>query len=171
MLSHRWATAVRAGTRLLAGPCLVAGLCLGAAGPAAAAAPRPVVTSVHPASTATSGGTITVRGHGFSGTSSVSLLSLPSASVTTRPVYVSFVTVSDSTLRLTVPAHEPGTVWIQVTTASGSNLYGAGDRLVYSGIPGDTTDPAGKDALGALLLAILIGMMIGRGRSEETPAT
>jgi len=126
---------------------------------------RPVVSSVHPSSADTNGGTVTLTGYGFTGTDSVRLLSLPSATVTARPVYVYFKVVSDRTLQLTVPTHAAGTLWVNVTTATGSNSYTAHDRLQYSKTAHSTNTP-GKDTLGALLLAMLLGMVFSRNRSE-----
>ncbi|ETA70999.1 IPT/TIG domain-containing protein [Actinospica robiniae DSM 44927] len=156
------ATAVRAGVRLFAGLCLLAGV--SAAGPAEASS-HPVIRSVSPATVDTDGGTVTVSGYGFTGTDSVKLLSLPSSTVTARPAYVYYKVISDDTLRLTVPTHTAGTVWISITTASGSNTYSSHDRLQFSE-NASTSNPPGKDTLGALLLAMLIGMIFGRNRDE-----
>lgn len=169
MSSHTKAihiSAIRAGARLFAGLCLFLGV--SAAGSAMASS-QPVVSSVHPSVVDTNGGTVTLKGYGFTGTSSVRLLSLPSSTVTARPGYVYYKVVSDSTLRLTVPTHTAGTVWISVTTASGSNTYSSHDRLEFARGT-DSASPPGKDTLGALLLAMLIGMIFGRNRNEAAPA-
>lgn len=166
MQSHAWARAVRAGGRLVAGLCLLAGL--SAAAPAAAAgSPGPVVTGVRPASASIAGGdTVTVTGHGFTDTRAVRLLSPPGTRGAALPVYVQYTVVSDRTLRLIVPAHALGPVWVQVQTPLNTNSYSVKNRLVYSNSAPESKDPPGKDALGALLLAILIGMIIGRSRCE-----
>lgn len=161
--SNTRATAVRAVARLFAGLCLLAGL--SAAGPAEASS-HPVIRSVHPAMVDSNGGTVTLTGYGFTGTDSVRLLSLPSATVTARPAYVYYKVISDSTMSLTVPTHAAGTVWISITTATGSNTYSSHDQLQFSE-NGSTSNPPGKDGLGALLLAMLIGMIFGRNRTEE----
>lgn len=159
-------TASRAGARLCAG----LGLAAAAAGlspaAAAAAAHRPTVAVVRPATASTAGATVTLTGHGFTGTRSVSLLSPPTASVTARPEPARYTVVSDRTLRLTLPAHEAGNVWIKVTTKAGSSVYNAADQVSYTpaGPSSASSTPPGKDALGALLLAMLIGMIVGRSK-------
>ncbi|MBR7835113.1 IPT/TIG domain-containing protein [Actinospica durhamensis] len=161
-------TPTRVGARLLAGLCLAfAAAGLTAPSAAAATAHRPVVSTVWPATASTAGATVTVTGRGFTGTSSVSLLSSPSASVTARPAYAAYTVISDSTLRLSVPAHEAGAVWVKVTTEDGSNLYSAADQLQYTqtGASSPSSAAPGKDALGALLLAMVIGMVAGRSKS------
>ena len=161
-------TATRVGTRLLAGLCLAfAAAGLTAPSAAAAAALRPVVSAVWPATVSTGGTTVTVTGRGFTDTRSVSLLSPPTASVIARPVSAAYTVVSDSTLRLSVPAHEAGAVWIKVTTEDGSSVYSSADQLQYTQTDASSPSAAapGKDALGALLLAMVIGMVAGRSKS------
>lgn len=158
--------AIRAGAHLFAGLCLFLGA--SAAGPAMASS-HPVVTSVHPSTVDSNGGTVTLKGYGFTGTSSVRLLSPPSSTVTARPAYVYYKVLSDNTLRLTVPTHAAGTVWISVTTETGSNTYSSHDRLNFAQ-DADSKSPPGKDTLGALLLAMLIGMIFSRNKTEAPPA-
>lgn len=160
--SRTRAPVVSAGVRLFAGLFLLVGV--SAASPAVASS-QPVIRSVHPATVDTDGGTITLTGYGFTGTDSVRLLSLPSSTVVARPAYVYYKVISDNTLSLTVPTHGAGTVWINVTTSSGSNTYNSHDRLQYAENAG-SSDPPGKDILGALLLALLIGMVCAR-RTEQ----
>jgi hypothetical protein len=192
VLSHSRAAATRVGTRLLAALCLVFATCLLAAAGAAAAASqaerapahRPVVSAVRPGSASTAGGSITVTGRGFTGTRAVSLLILPTAAGAVRPAPdpVPYTVVSDRTLRLTVPAHAAGTVWIRVTAKAGASVYGPADRLEFAAPVDSGTamvlaasthktpappppSPPGKDALGALLLAVLLGMIFGRSKN------
>jgi hypothetical protein len=86
-------------------------------------APRPVVLSVNPNSGPAAGGTnVTVGGTSFTGATGVAfgLIAAPQ-----------FTVDSDTQIRTTSPAHQPGTVDILVTTPSGTSTPTAADRFTY----------------------------------------
>jgi hypothetical protein len=82
-------------------------------------APPPSVRTLSPsAGSATKGAVITVNGTGFTGTTAVTLGGTP----------VAFTVMSDSSLRVTVPAGAAGTYTLTVETAAGTSAVGTSTK-------------------------------------------
>ncbi|MGE4072469.1 MAG: C25 family cysteine peptidase [Lysobacterales bacterium] len=126
--------------------------------------PRPVVSSVDPATGIIAGGTaITISGSGFTGASAVMIGGSPATDV---------VVVDDSSITATTPAGAAGSASVEVIALGGSSAPNTLYTYVTSGSV-DTLDPAmvGNFALamaeqpdGKILIAGSFTTMLGQGR-------
>jgi len=86
--------------------------------------PRPVVSSVSPASGPRTGGTtVTISGTGMTDASAVSFGGVPARHFTVN---------SDTTITAVAPAASVGSVDVTVTTAGGQSAASTGDRFAFS---------------------------------------
>jgi len=86
--------------------------------------PAPVVTGISPTSGSVVGGdTVTITGSGFLGTTAVQFES----------EYATLLTVTDSEITVSSPAHALGTVDVTVTTAGGTSATSPADQFTYVG--------------------------------------
>ncbi|WP_133918035.1 IPT/TIG domain-containing protein [Streptomyces sp. NBC_00582] len=77
----------------------------------------PAVTAVQPPTGPTTGGTqLTITGHGFTGTTAVTIGNLPATT---------FTVTTDTTILATAPAQAAGTVSVRATTSAGSSTGGS----------------------------------------------
>ena len=84
----------------------------------------PAVTGLSPTTgTVLGGGIVTIIGNNFSGATAVSFGGTPATEVTV---------ISDHAVSARIPAHDPGTVDVTVTTPGGTSVATAADRYTYA---------------------------------------
>ncbi len=106
----------------------------------------PTISSLSPsAGPAAGGGTMTIAGTGFVGTSAVSFGS----------VAASIVSVSADSITVTLPAGSAGTVAVQVSTPSGTSGFSVADEFTYEEVPTvSSLSPAAGLAIGGSTVII-----------------
>ena len=118
--------------------------------------PAPAIASVSPQTGPPSGGTVvTVTGTGLTRATTISFGTVTATNL---------VRVSDTTLRVTTPAHASGPVDVLVTTPGGTSAAGAGARYAFGSPPAVT----GLSAVAGPLTGGTVVTISGTGLGEAT---